>query len=211
MAGPACGRPSRPSRGSADTTAPPLQSRSGTGAPPPASKGLPISPKSPGREGPHSSCVSSSPPCKSPGNESDFRYNVNPKSDSAFNEPALVAKPVRGSGSRGVFFVRGPEDAQVLAQQQGTLFQEYLGDPATLEAYFATLRGPAPLFVQSPDPGHYSCNTVISPYGAIGPVFVMFNHHDYGHTVRNHRVLDPTLDALTLDYARALVAEGATG
>lgn len=123
----------------------------------------------------------------------------------------VVAKPVRGSASRGVFFVRNPADARLMAQRQGLLFQEYLGDPATLAPYFESLQGPAPLFAQCQDAGHYSCHTSIAPKGRFGPVFVMYNHHEYGHSVWNRRVSDVTLEALTLAYAEGLVAEGATG
>src|SRR5262249_2999910 len=79
----------------------------------------------------------------------------------------LIAKPVRGTGSRGVFYVRDPRDAEVMAQRDGYLFQEYLGDSRDLEPYFATLQGPPPLFAHSQNAGYRVCYTVISPSGDI--------------------------------------------
>ena len=65
----------------------------------------------------------------------------------------LVAKPMRGFASRGVHVVRDAADLKLLAQRDGYLFQEYLGDPKSLEPYFESLRGPPPLFAGPRDPG----------------------------------------------------------
>ena len=123
----------------------------------------------------------------------------------------LVAKPVRGFASRGVHFVRDAADLKLLAQREGYLFQEYLGDPKSLEPYFESLRGPPPLFAGPRDPGHYSAQTVIAPNGALAPVLVTHNPLELGLSKSFARVRDPELDALTLAYARALAAEGALG
>jgi carbamoyl-phosphate synthase large subunit len=123
----------------------------------------------------------------------------------------LVAKPVRGFASRGVHFVRDAGDLKMLAQRDGYLFQEYLGDPKSLEPYFESLRGPPPLFTGTRDPGHYSAQTVIAPNGNLAPVLVTFNPLELGQSKSFTRVRDPELDALTVAYARALAAEGALG
>jgi hypothetical protein len=52
---------------------------------------------------------------------------------------------------------------------------------------------------------------VISRSGDIAPIAVTENHVEYGHTTLNRRILDPLLDALTVDYARALFLEGVAG
>jgi hypothetical protein len=123
----------------------------------------------------------------------------------------LVAKPTRGAASRGVCFVRNPGDAEVLAQLENYLFQEYIGEPRALEAYFATLQGPPPLFAQFTDAGYHASHTIIGPSGNIAPVVVRENHTVFGKTNLSRRIVDPTLDALALDYARALFLEGGTG
>ena len=123
----------------------------------------------------------------------------------------LVAKPARGFGSRGVYFARDFHDAEVLAQREDCLLQEYLGDPLSLEPYFAALRGPPPLFAHAPNTGHYTCQTVIAPNGDIAPVFIMAHCLEYGMPLFVTRVSDPSLDALTMAYVRALAAEGVLG
>lgn len=123
----------------------------------------------------------------------------------------VVAKPVRGSGSRGVFFLRDEVDARTIARHDGFMFQEYLGEPEELVAYFETLVGVPPLFVQAPVPGHYSCQAVVAPTSDVSSLCVMYNHHEYGHTVWNSRVSDATLDALALTYVEKLIGEGARG
>jgi carbamoyl-phosphate synthase large subunit len=123
----------------------------------------------------------------------------------------LVAKPVRGSASRGVFFVRGPAEARMTAQLPGVVLQEYLGEPAVLEPYFASLAGPPPLFGQAGEADQHSCHTVIAPDGRVGAVAVICNHHEYSQIVRTRRIADSALEALTLSFAERLAAEGAGG
>ena len=123
----------------------------------------------------------------------------------------LIAKPTHGAASRGVCFIRDTHDAQAVAQRPGYMFQEYVGDPRSLEPYFAILHGPPPLFAHFAKAGYHVCHTVISRSGDITPIAVTENHVHYGHTTLNRRILDPLLDALTVDYARALFLEGVAG
>ena len=123
----------------------------------------------------------------------------------------LVAKPVRGFASRGVYFVRDAHDVQLIAQREGYLLQEYLGDPLRLEPYFASLHGLTPLFAQAPDTDHYSCQTVIAPNGDCAPILIAYYHREYGKAVLARRISDSSLDALTAAYARAWASEGARG
>ena len=98
-----------------------------------------------------------------------------------------------------------------MAEHPDYVFQEYIGDPRSLDLYFATLRGPPPLFAQFTNAGYHVCHTVIDPSGDIAPIMVTENHTEYGHTTLNRRILNATLDALTVDYARALFLEGGAG
>ena len=123
----------------------------------------------------------------------------------------LVAKPVRGFASQGVCFVRDAHDVRLIAQREDYMLQEYLGDPLSLEPYFASLDGPPPLLAQAPDLDVYSCQTVIAPSGDWAPIFMARYDREYGMPVLATRVSDPSLDALTAAYARALASEGARG
>jgi hypothetical protein len=123
----------------------------------------------------------------------------------------VVAKPARGAASRGVYFVRHADDAQVIAQESGYLFQEYVGDPRDLERYFASLRGPPPLFAQLSAAGYHVSHAIIRPTGNVVTMLVTENQTTFGHTNLNRRVIDSALDAITLDYVRALFQEGGMG
>ena len=124
----------------------------------------------------------------------------------------LIAKPTRGAASRGVCYVRNACDAEVLARRKNYLFQEYVGEPRALEPYFATLQGPPPLCAQSTDAGYHASDTIIGPSGDIAPIVVRENHAVSGDVMDwSRRVVDPTLDALASDYARAMLLEGGTG
>jgi carbamoyl-phosphate synthase large subunit len=123
----------------------------------------------------------------------------------------LIAKPARGAASRGVVFVRNTGDAEKMAEQPGYLFQEYVGEPASLEPYFASLQGPLPLFAQFKDAGYHVSHTVIAPNGDIGAILITENQTMFGHTFSSRRIVDATLDALAVDYARALFREGGAG
>jgi carbamoyl-phosphate synthase large subunit len=125
----------------------------------------------------------------------------------------FIAKPISGSGSRGVFFVRSRADLERLGDAAAAfLLQEYIGSRDRLNDYLRKLeRGPIPLYSEAPDPGHYSCQTIIGPDGTVGSTFSMYNHHSYGHTVENVRVLDEDVQQIAQRYAEAIAAEGATG
>lgn len=123
----------------------------------------------------------------------------------------LVGKPARGFASKGVFFVRNPAEAVAVARLGPYVFQEYLGDPATLSGYFQSLEAAPPLFAHAPNVFHHSCHTFIYPDGHLDQIFVSRNAHNAGVTVGFERVWDDALATLTTDFARALHAEGGMG
>ena len=123
----------------------------------------------------------------------------------------LVAKPRCGAGSRGVYFVLNAKDAAAMARPD-YLLQEYLGDPRELERYCANLGGPVPLMTQAPNASYHSSWTMIAPDGSLSPIMMTDNTFYFaGQAVANRRVDDPDMQAITVDYARALYAEGGTG
>ena len=61
----------------------------------------------------------------------------------------MIAKPIEGSASKGVYYVRDLDDARRLAALD-YIFQEYLGCPETLYAYFECFQPGIPLFAVAP-------------------------------------------------------------
>lgn len=123
----------------------------------------------------------------------------------------LIAKPVRGFASKGVYFVRSWGDVERISTRTGYMLQEYLGAPDALSNYFSSIDGLTPLFAHAPDTSHYTCHTVVAPDGAFSPVFTSRNDHANGATVRFRRVEDPQLEAVAERFIRAMVGEGASG
>lgn len=123
----------------------------------------------------------------------------------------LIAKPARGFASKGVFYVRNARQAEAVAALGNYIFQEYLGDPAALAPYFASLELAPPLFAHAPGVFHHSAHCFVTGDGRTDEVFVSRNAHDAGVTVGFERVDHPELDALTRRFAQALAAEGGVG
>ena len=123
----------------------------------------------------------------------------------------VIAKPIEGFASRGVFFVRNWNEAVAISNREGYLFQEYLGVPDALDGYFDMLDGPKPLFTEAPNVSHHTCHIPISPRGGIGEIFVLRNHHNYGAVTQLQRVVHPELQALARAFAESFIAEGGCG
>ncbi len=123
----------------------------------------------------------------------------------------LIAKPIQGFASKGVFFVRSLADAKVICQYEDYMFQEYLGEADSLNGYFNQLDGLTPLFAHAPNIYHHSCHTVIAPDGTCDPIFISRNEHDSGTTIGFKKVDDLELEELTLKYIAAFHEEGGFG
>lgn len=127
-------------------------------------------------------------------------------------EYPLIAKPVRGFASKGVFFVRNWEEAVKALEYKDYILQEYLGEPENVNRYFESFeKGLIPLFSHAPDTTHHSCYTFINPDGDISPIFITRNVHNSGRTVEYCRVQNKELEILTMNYAKALRSEGGAG
>lgn len=126
-------------------------------------------------------------------------------------EYPLIAKPVRGFASKGVFFIRDWDDAKEASAFENYIFQEYLGEKGINDKYFEMMDGFTPLFTHAPNIYHHSCHTFISPDGTIDPIFISHNQHDSGVTMGFRKVYDDELERLTINYAKALHAEGGAG
>nr|WP_139235808.1 ATP-grasp domain-containing protein [Algoriphagus locisalis] len=123
----------------------------------------------------------------------------------------LIAKPIQGFASKGVFFIRSLEDAKVVSEFPNYMFQEYLGQGESLDEYFRQLDGLTPLFAHAPNIYHHSCHTVIAPDGSFDPIFISRNEHESGTTVGFKKVQDPDLEELTKRFVAAFHTEGGFG
>jgi len=123
----------------------------------------------------------------------------------------MIAKPIQGFASKGVFFIRNWEQAEYVSTFKNYMFQEYLGKPDAMDAYFKLIDGPTPLFASAPGIYHYSCHTNISSTGSIDEIFISKNDHKDGATMGFRRVKNKKLEELAIAYSKALYNEGGYG
>lgn len=145
-----------------------------------------------------------------------FKFNETKKSADLQNfidkyTFPLIAKPIRGFASKGVFFINSLEEAMKILEDQNYLLQEYIGDGQTLKEYFQMMQGPTPLFAHAPNIFHYSCHLVISPKGEFSSIFVSRNDHSTGMTIGFRKVENVELENLTKKFASAIYKEGGFG
>jgi len=123
----------------------------------------------------------------------------------------IVSKPIEGNASIGVVFIRKWDELIPLYMAKTYIFQEYLGNPKELDAYFEKTNGPIPLFAQSPQTIIYSCATIISLKGEFSPILTLENHHQYGITVKCKRVYNAELELIASRFINAYIEEGGVG
>jgi hypothetical protein len=123
----------------------------------------------------------------------------------------MIAKPIRGFASKGVFYIRDHADMKVASGLENYIIQEFLGDPADLVGYFSKIDSLTPLYAHTPNDYLYSCQTIISPHGEISPVSVSYVLHEFGKTIMIRKHNDEQLKKVMTDYAEAYFAEGGTG
>jgi hypothetical protein len=128
----------------------------------------------------------------------------------AFGYP-MIAKPIQGFASKGVFYIRSWDDVLVAAKLDDYMFQEYLGDAKSLEAYFTKMDGLTPLFAHAPNVFHHSCHTIIFPDGSFDPVFISKNEHDSGVTMGFRKVENKELEQIMIRFINAIYKEGGFG
>jgi len=123
----------------------------------------------------------------------------------------LIAKPIEGFASKGVFYIRSWEDAEIIFTYEKYMFQEYLGNAASLDGYFKQMDGLTPLFAHAPNIFHHSCHTVIAPDGSFDPIFISRNDHESGVTIGFKKVENQILEELTIKLVKAVIIEGGYG
>lgn len=123
----------------------------------------------------------------------------------------LIAKPIQGFASQGVFFLRNLEQVLDLADYEDYMIQEYLGASNAMDEYFEQMDGPTPLFAHAPDVYHHTCHTIIEPDGKINDFFITRNSHQNGATVALKTVKNATLEKKAFAFAEAYIEEGGCG
>ncbi len=123
----------------------------------------------------------------------------------------LIAKPIRGFASKGVYYVRSWKDLKDMSSWDNYIFQEYLGDGEQLQDYFRKMDNYTPLFAHAPNIFHYSCHTVIFQDGSCDKFFISKNVHESGATVGFKRVESEILESLALSFVKAIYREGGYG
>jgi len=123
----------------------------------------------------------------------------------------LIAKPIQGFASKGVFFIRNWEQAKKATHFKNYIFQEYLGQADAMNDYFKLLDELTPLFASASGIYHHSCHTFISPTGDIDKIFISKNEHKDGATMGFRRVEHKELEKYAIAYAKAIYKEGGYG
>lgn len=123
----------------------------------------------------------------------------------------MIAKPIQGFASKGVFYIRSWDDVLVASKLENYMFQEYLGDAKSLEEYFSKMDGLTPLFAHAPNVFHHSCHTIIFPDGSFDPVFISKNEHDSGVTMGFRKVENIELERIMIKFIKAIFKEGGFG
>ena len=123
----------------------------------------------------------------------------------------LIAKPIQGFASKGVFFVRSMAELEFAASLNGYMFQEYIGNGDLLAQYFDSMKNLVPLFAHAPNIHHNSCHVIIHPDGSFKDIFISRNEHDSGVTVGFKRIQNEELYEITKRFAKAVYSEGGYG
>lgn len=123
----------------------------------------------------------------------------------------LIAKPVRGFASKGVFFIRNWKDVITASRFENYIFQEYLGNADINNEYFNMIDSLTPLFAHAPNIYHYTCHTFIKPNGEIMPPFISHNQHQSGATVGFRKIENEELNEIIINFANAIKMEGGAG
>lgn len=127
------------------------------------------------------------------------------------NKYPLIAKPIQGFASKGVYFIRNDTELESASHLPGYMFQEYLGDENSLQEYFKSMGNFVPLFASAPNIYHYSCHTIMHPDGSFKDIFISRNEHESGMTVGLRRVYNNELYEITNRYLKAIHKEGGFG
>lgn len=117
------------------------------------------------------------------------------------NFPLLV-KPRQGFGSHGVYFVLNHEQLEEFAGEEEILIQEYLGKKDDILKYKNVFNRGIPLFFQVTEKEQYAAQTIISPDGKVGEIFITINTMVFGRAEYMKRIINKDIEKLVHEYSR---------
>jgi hypothetical protein len=123
----------------------------------------------------------------------------------------LICKSRFGNASRGVFIVRGVEEADAALSEASFVFQEFLNPPRDLQAILPDFRFGAPLYYGIVEDDHYSAQGLVGAEGELLAFFATLHVMEGGKSTSVQPLDEPALERLTADYARALSPLGYIG
>lgn len=120
----------------------------------------------------------------------------------------LVVKPSNGFGSHGVYFVLDEEQLNEIVKEEEVLFQEYLGNPEDIFKYKDVFKKGIPLFFQIPEEKQYAAQTIISPDGTVGEVFITINTMVLGRAEFIKQIRNKEIEELVYEFSREFYKNG---
>lgn len=123
----------------------------------------------------------------------------------------IVAKPVRGFASKGVYFLNDVSQVMSFSSREDYLLQEYLGDKKGFAKTLDECSGGIPLFLGTGSVSHYTGHMYISSAGDVSEPFISENHHTAGMTTGFKRVQIEELVSESRRFANAFSLEGGRG
>jgi carbamoyl-phosphate synthase large subunit len=124
----------------------------------------------------------------------------------------LIAKPRRGSATRGVVLLRSPDEIEcAFASQPELIAQAFLDPPDDMAALSSDFNAGLPLFFSFPEIARYVVHLIVGPDGTLSESFGTLSVQVGGRATQSRRFDDPGLLEIGCDYGRAAAAEGWKG
>jgi carbamoylphosphate synthase large subunit len=120
----------------------------------------------------------------------------------------LIVKPREGFGSNGVHFVLNNDQLNESARDGEVLIQEYLGNPDDFLKYENKFKGGIPLFFQVDEKEHYAAQTIISPNGTTGEVFITINKMVLGRAEYIKQIENKYIEKLIRKFSKVFFENG---
>ncbi|MFO7621778.1 MAG: hypothetical protein R6W81_11030 [Bacteroidales bacterium] len=123
----------------------------------------------------------------------------------------LIVKPREGFGSSGVHFVLNKNQLNKSLSDTEVLLQEYLGNPDDIFKYQKQFIRGIPLFFQITEKEQYAAQTIISPNGQIGEVFITINTMVMGRAEYTKQIENKDIEKLVGEFSRIFYQKGYYG
>jgi carbamoylphosphate synthase large subunit len=120
----------------------------------------------------------------------------------------LIVKPREGFGSHGVYFVLNSDQLSTLVAETPILLQEYLGQPDNITKHANLFSRGIPLFFQVTENEQYAAQTIISPDGTIGKVFISINTMIQGRAELIQQIENEAIEKLVVDFCTVFFKNG---